>query len=116
MMNIQIGFDITFNCSGYTPMVLMLNVHPSRAHDLLAPDTIRMSPVRSFTPYVDGFGNKCLRVLAPPGELRIFSDTIISDSGKPDRIDLGAEEHPVSDLRQFMFFAGTGSVAHAILA
>jgi transglutaminase-like putative cysteine protease len=97
-MKIQIGFDIKFTCAGYTPMVFMLNVHPSRSHDLLTPDTIRMSPGRSFTPYLDGFGNKCLRVLAPPGELRIFSDSIIADSGKPDRVDLGAEEHPVSDL------------------
>jgi hypothetical protein len=57
-----------------------------------------MSPGRSFTPYLDGFGNKCLRVLAPPGELRIFSDSIISDTGKLDKVDLGAQEHPVSDL------------------
>jgi transglutaminase-like putative cysteine protease len=97
-MRIQIGFNITFNCAGYTPMVLMLNLHPSRAQDLLTPDAIRISPGRSFTPYFDGFGNKCLRVLAPPGDLRIFNDCIIADSGKPDRVDLGAEEHAVSDL------------------
>jgi transglutaminase-like putative cysteine protease len=97
-MKIQLGFDLMFDCVGYTPMVFMLNVHPSRAHDLLTSDTIRISPARSFTQYVDGFGNKCVRVLAPPGELRIFGDCIISDTGKPDSINPAAQEHPVADL------------------
>lgn len=92
-MEIQIGFEIKFNCVGYTPMVLMLNVHPSRSHDLLTPDAIRTTPTRSITPYLDGFGNKCLRVLAPPGEFSVFGDSIISDSGLPDPVDPGAEEH-----------------------
>jgi hypothetical protein len=45
---------------GYTPMVFMLNGHPSRSHDLLTPDAIRTIPIRSITPYLDGVGNKCL--------------------------------------------------------
>ena len=97
-MNIQIGFDIKLNCVGYTPMILMLNVHPSRSQDLLTPDTIRINPVRTFTPYLDGFGNKCVRVLAPPGEIRLSGDAIITDSGRPDPVDPGAAEHAVSDL------------------
>ena len=39
-----------------------------------------------------------MRVLAPPGELRIACDTIVADSGRPDRVDLSAEQHPVGDL------------------
>ena len=97
-MKIQVGFEIKYGCVGYTPMVFMLNVHPSRSHDLLTPDAIRTIPTRSITPYLDGFGNKCLRVLAPPGEFCVFVDSIISDSGLPDRVDLGAEEHAVPDL------------------
>jgi len=97
-MEIQIGFDIKFNFIGHTPMVLMLNVHPSRSHDLLTPDVIRTNPTRSITPYLDSFGNKCLRVLAPAGEFNVFNSAIISDNGLPDRVDLGAEEHAVSDL------------------
>jgi transglutaminase-like putative cysteine protease len=76
----------------------MLNVHPSRAADLITPDRLRIAPSRSITPYIDGFGNKCVRLLAPPGELRVASDTIVSDSGRADRVDVGAEEHAVADL------------------
>jgi transglutaminase-like putative cysteine protease len=76
----------------------MLNVHPSRAPDLVTPDRLRITPARSITPYVDGFGNKCVRVLAPPGQIRIACDTIVADSGRPDRVDLSAEQHAVADL------------------
>src|SRR5262249_5473714 len=43
-------------------------------------------------------GNKCVRILAPPGQLRVACDTIVADSGKPDRVDHAAEQHAVADL------------------
>ena len=97
-MKIHVGFDLTYESTHATPMVFMLNVHPSRAPDLVTPDRLRLAPARSITPYIDGFGNKCVRVLAPPGELRIACDTIVADSGRPDRVDLSAEQHAVADL------------------
>ena len=66
-MKIHVGFDLTYQSTHATPMIFMLNVHPSRAPDLVTPDRLRITPARSITPYVDGFGNKCVRVLAPPG-------------------------------------------------
>jgi hypothetical protein len=48
-------------------MIFMLNVHPSRAADLLAPDRLGIAPAHSIAPYLDGFGNKCVRLLARPG-------------------------------------------------
>jgi transglutaminase-like putative cysteine protease len=98
MMKIHIGFDLTYTFDGFTPMILMLNVHPSRRRELITPDVIRAMPARSITPYVDGFGNKCVRLLAPPGMLRLTSNAIIGDTGFPDKISIGAEEHNVADL------------------
>lgn len=97
-VKIHVGFDLTYETAHFTPMIFMLNVHPSRAADLITPDRLRITPPRSITPYIDGFGNKCVRILAPPGQLRVAGDTIVVDSGKADRIDLAAEEHPVADL------------------
>src|SRR5215470_174039 len=97
-MKIRVGYDMTFDCAEATPMVLMLNVHPSRAADLLMPDWMRVSPARSITPYVDSFGNKCVRLLAPKGEISISADTVAIDSGRPDVVDLAAEEHAISEL------------------
>jgi len=97
-VKIHVGFDLTYEIAHPTPMIFMLNVHPSRAADLITPDRLRIAPSRSITPYIDGFGNKCVRLLAPRGELRVASDTIVSDSGRADRVDVGAEEHAVADL------------------
>jgi transglutaminase-like putative cysteine protease len=98
VMKIRIGFDLQYECADFTPMIFMLNVHPSRAADLLAPDRLGIAPAHSITPYLDGFGNKCVRVLARPGKLKVSSDAIVSDSGRPDPIDLAAEQHAVADL------------------
>ena len=97
-MKIHVGFDLTYGSAHPTPMIFMLNVHPSRAHDLITPDRLRFMPSRAISPYIDGFGNKCVRILAPPGQLRVACDTIVADSGKPDRVDLSAEQHAVADL------------------
>jgi transglutaminase-like putative cysteine protease len=97
-VKIHIGFDLTYECTQSIPIVFMLNVHPSRASDLVTPDRLRLTPAISINPYIDGFGNKCVRVLAPPGELRVANDAIIVDGGRPDPVALGAEEHAVADL------------------
>jgi hypothetical protein len=89
-VKIHVGFDLTYESAHSTPMIFMLNVHPSRAHDLITPDRLRITPSRAISPYIDGFGNKCVRILAPPGQLRVACDTIVADSGKPDRVDRAA--------------------------
>src|SRR5262249_43971161 len=97
-MKIHVGFDMAFDCPQPTPMVFMVSVHPSRAADLVTPDSLRIPPARAITSYIDGFGNKCTRMLAPAGELRVTSDAIVEDSGLPDHADLDAEEHAIADL------------------
>jgi hypothetical protein len=88
-MKIHVGYDLIYDCVAPTPMVFMLNVHPSRAADLLTSDRMRVTPTRTITAYADGFGNKCVRLLAPAGEIRIAGDAIVADTGKPDPVDPG---------------------------
>jgi hypothetical protein len=37
-------------------------------------------------------------LLAPPGALRVASETAVADSGRPDLVDLAAQEHAVANL------------------
>ena len=97
-MKIQVGYDLTYENVAPTPMIFMLNVHPSRASDLITPDWLRIEQQCSITPYTDGFGNKCVRVLAPTGRIRISNQAIVADTGIPDRQEPGAREHVVGDL------------------
>ena len=81
-------------------MLLMLNVHPSRAGDLVTPDTIRTDPPIPVSLYRDGFENICARIVAPAGGLRIWNDAVVRDSGLADAVVPDAAQHYISDLPQ----------------
>ena len=80
------------------PIVALLNVHPFREPDLLEPDELHVEPEIPIDAYVDSFGNRCSRFVAPAGTLRLYSSTLIKDSGEPDRQDFFAREVPVGEL------------------
>ena len=66
-MKIRIGYDIGYGADVPTPMVIMLNVHPSRQGDLVGIEQISTAPYTPITYYRDGFGNICGRLVAPAG-------------------------------------------------
>jgi transglutaminase-like putative cysteine protease len=97
-MRIRLGYDIQFEVPVSVPVVAMLNVHPSRAGDLLEPDLLRIEPDVKQEPYIDNFGNLCCRFTAPPGWIRLWNSTLIEDSGEVDAHNYAAREIPVADL------------------
>jgi len=97
-MLIRIGYDIQFNLPAAAAMVTLLHVHPSRDKDLIEPDTLHTEPQVDATEYIDGFGNRCTRFVAPPGLLRLHNSTFIRDSGLLDQINIYAREVPVGDV------------------
>ncbi len=103
-VKIQVGYDLTYENVAPTPMIFMLNVHPSRASDLITPDWLRIEQQCSITPYIDGFGNKCVRVLAPTGKIRVWNQAIVADTGKPDRQEPGRASMPSATCRPTRWF------------
>jgi transglutaminase-like putative cysteine protease len=97
-MLIRLGYDIQFEIPVAVPMVAMLNVHPSRVPDLVEPDELITEPKLDVSNYIDGFGNRCARFVAPPGNLRLSSSTLIRDSGEPDAVNWAAREPSVAEL------------------
>lgn len=97
-MFIRLGYDIEFAIPMPVAMVAMLSVHPSRAVDLRAPDEIGIEPAVPLTNYMDVFGNRCTRFVAPQGTLRLSNTTLIEDSGTTDPVSPDAREHPVGEL------------------
>ena len=97
-MLIRLGYDIQFDLPCATPMVALLNVHPSRERDLLERDEVEVFPSVAVTTYLDSFGNRCTRFVAPSGLLRLTNSTLIHDSGEADPINLSARECAVGDL------------------
>jgi transglutaminase-like putative cysteine protease len=97
-MLIKIGYDIAYEVWAPTPMLLMLYVHPERMKDLRVPETLVTEPAVEIENFTDGFGNRCAKIVAPPGTIRLFCDTVIEDNGLPEPVFPNAEQHPVQDL------------------
>src|SRR5439155_15489039 len=62
------------------------------------PEELDFDPPIPMRSYIDDFGNRVGRIVAPAGKVRIRYDNVIEDSGVPeDKID-GATLHPVDEL------------------
>ena len=83
-MLIEAGYNIAFECPAQTPMLLQLNVHPTRDADLLTPDRINSDPPLAMRSYIDLFGNRVTRVEVPAGLVTFSNRFVIHDSGEPD--------------------------------
>ena len=63
---------------------MTLNVHYSRVSDLSTPDYILTDPPVPQSGYRDGFGNWVTRLVLSESETRVFTETVINDSGETD--------------------------------
>jgi transglutaminase-like putative cysteine protease len=97
-MQIRVGFEMEYECPGPTPMILALNIHYSRAADLVRPDHLVTSPVVPVTPYRDLFGNWCSRIVAPPGRFVLRTEALVHDTGAPDIVAPEVTQTPVEQL------------------
>jgi transglutaminase-like putative cysteine protease len=97
-VQIRAGFELKFESPQSTPMILMLNLHPSRMSDLMTPHRLVFNCEARARDYHDSFGNVCTRVVAPVGLFSVAASFVVRDSGAPDPVDAGAREVPVEDL------------------
>jgi transglutaminase-like putative cysteine protease len=97
-MLIRYGYEITLNCARPTALVCMLSVHDNHAKAIRVPERVFTTPIIPTTTYRDCFGNKCLRLVVPAGDLTLWGDATIEDSGQPEAAVPGASEIPAADL------------------
>jgi transglutaminase-like putative cysteine protease len=108
-MQIRIGYELVYNFPQPTPIILTLNVHFSRAADVVRPDQLTSSPSIPFVSYRDSFGNWCSRVVAPAGRVRFSADGVVNDTGTPDIVAPQAQQHTIQDLPEetLLFLLGS---------
>lgn len=97
-MLIRAGYDIVFEYPTSTPLLAMLYVHPSRQASIRGAESVVVDPQAPIRHYVDAFGNRCGRLVAPAGEMRFWNDFVIDDSGAPDRRKTGSQQHEIHEL------------------
>jgi transglutaminase-like putative cysteine protease len=97
---LRIGFEMHFEFAVPTPLVLMLNVHPDVVHQLEAGERFEITSQTIEGPlaprsesFLDGFGNRCVRLLAPAGVLRVAHENVFHDVYEK-------EPQPAPDARQ----------------
>lgn len=97
-MLIRVGYDIIFEHPATTPIVAMLYLHPSRTETVRRGEYLLVEPQVPVSTYIDVFGNRCGRLLAPAGLLRLWNDAVVEDSGRPDQQTPDAEQCEIYDL------------------
>ncbi|MEJ0025628.1 MAG: transglutaminase family protein [Rhizomicrobium sp.] len=97
-MLIRCGYDIAFECTAQTPLLLMLHVRSERIGDLLAPENFAVDRGVRFRTYHDVFGNLCTRLVVPAGVTHVTNDFLIHDSGLPDHVPNGAWQAEIDSL------------------
>jgi transglutaminase-like putative cysteine protease len=108
-MQFRLGYELVYEFPQPTPMILVVNIHDTRSGDLVVPDDTVAAPATSISAYSDSFGNRCQRLVAPAGVLRITADAIIEDDGLPDRVEWAAGQDTIQDLPDdtLMFLLGS---------
>ena len=105
-MHIRIGYDIAFDVPFPTPVITLLRVHPSYDPHLSRRDVPTIEPDLPVSEYLDVFGNRVGRILAPAGKLRLTNDAVVEVDGTPDPVAPDVEQLPVSamppDVIQFL--------------
>jgi transglutaminase-like putative cysteine protease len=97
-MIIQAGFKISFQCPNPTPMLLQLNVHPSRSNDLQSQDMVQSDPPLPMHFYFDFYRNQVTRTEVPPGLITFHNRFQIYDSGLPDEVPPDTALTPIPAL------------------
>jgi transglutaminase-like putative cysteine protease len=104
-MLVKTEFDIQFQLAQPTAMVAMLHLHPSfesrvrTGNDLLieqidGPVSNRVSSQA----YLDSFGNRCTRFVAPTGRIKLSGGSTVAVVDVADQISAGADQAAVQDL------------------
>jgi transglutaminase-like putative cysteine protease len=97
-MQLRIGYELIYSFPQPTPIILVVNVHHSRASNIVVPDRVTVEPFAPLIGYRDTYGNLCHRLVAPAGRLRLTADGVIRDSGQPDETVSVAWQDSVQDL------------------
>jgi transglutaminase-like putative cysteine protease len=95
---LSIGCRLKFELQQPTPMIVMLNVHYSCFGDLEAPDHLLVTPSVPLTGYRDGFGNWCVRLVAPPSGVSLETRGTYRSTMHPDPECLSARQQSVENL------------------
>jgi len=97
-MLIRVGYKVEFEFEKAATVLCLGSIHPSIATRIRKPESLHVAPAVSVTEFVDGYGNRCSRMVVPAGRVALKNDAIVEDSGAPDIQLRTAHQHTVEEL------------------
>ena len=97
-MLIKTGYEFVFQVETPSLMLLMVALHPDREHTVRRHNGMIIEPFIPIEEFSDIYGNRCRRIFALPGPLRLWDDMVVEDSGQPDAAAPWAIQHPAQEL------------------
>ncbi|MEX2616386.1 MAG: transglutaminase family protein [Alphaproteobacteria bacterium] len=97
-MLVRFGFEISLQCTMPVPMTLALSPHSGFRARRIGSDRVQSEPQILVNEYIDAFGNRMSRIVAPPGMLTLWSDCAVESDGLPDPVIPEARQLPVEQL------------------
>jgi len=94
---IHVGYDLRFRVPAPTPMLLLLHTIPGK-YFMPKPEQLAIEPATPFELFYDAFGNRCTRLVAQTGTLRITNDAVVRVDGQLDPVNWGAPQHQIQQL------------------
>jgi len=94
---VRVGCEIVMDVPA--PVAIVTQVQP-RIDGVLGflREEAQLQPTARTSEYLDGFGNRCWRMLAPAGEFTLRYDAEVETSSEPDSVHVSARQIPVEDL------------------
>ena len=102
-MRIKSEYEIHFELQKPTPIVSMLRLHPSLDARLVTPEqhsaeSSGAAEPLAFDDYIDSYGNRCARFVAPEGVLKLRGSAVVEMDETPDPQGDGLPLTPVEAL------------------
>jgi transglutaminase-like putative cysteine protease len=97
-MLIRVGYDLCFEVQAPVPTLLKLHLHPSLASNLIMSECLKVEPEVTREEFLDGFGNRAVRLTLPTGLVRLSNEAIVEHDGTPDIVNWSAQEVPVQEV------------------
>lgn len=97
-MLVRFGFEISVQCAAPIPMTLALSPHSGFCARCIGSDKVQTDPHIPVEEYIDAFGNRMSRIVAPSGALTLWSDCVVETDGAPDPVIPEARQLPVEQL------------------
>jgi transglutaminase-like putative cysteine protease len=79
-------------------MLLQVHIRPEHELDLETPERLDTSPYTPYSTYIDQFGNRCTRLLAPTGIFKLSNTFRIRNSGVQETLPWGGRQALVNEL------------------